>query len=64
MTPEEALQGVTCHAAKALGLKDRGMLRVGMRADIAQWAMSEPAELSYQFGINDLSNLWILGKLN
>lgn len=64
MTPEEALQGVTYHAAKALGLEDRGILKEGMRADLAQWKMSEPAQLSYQFGLSDLSNLWILGKLS
>lgn len=63
MTPEETLQGVTCHAAKALGLSDRGILKVGMRADFALWDISHPAELSYQFGVNDLLNLWILGKL-
>ncbi|KAF7769027.1 imidazolonepropionase [Pseudoalteromonas citrea] len=63
MTPEETLQGVTCHAAKALGLSDRGMLKVGMRADFALWDISHPAQLSYQFGVNDLLNLWILGKL-
>ncbi|PCK33504.1 imidazolonepropionase [Pseudoalteromonas piscicida] len=64
MTPEEALRGVTAHAARALGLGDRGMLKVGMRADLALWNISHPAQLSYQFGVTDLSNLWILGKLN
>ncbi|WP_419149553.1 imidazolonepropionase [Pseudoalteromonas 'SMAR'] len=64
MTPEEALQGVTINAAKALGLSDRGVLKAGMRADLALWNISHPAQLSYQFGVADLSNLWILGKLN
>ncbi|WP_440054403.1 imidazolonepropionase [Pseudoalteromonas sp. T1lg65] len=63
MTPEEALQGVTCHAAKALGLNDRGVLKAGMRADIAMWNITHPAQLSYQFGVNELSNLWISGTL-
>ncbi|CAH9054025.1 Imidazolonepropionase [Pseudoalteromonas sp. CIP111854] len=63
MTPLEALEGVTVNAAKALGLSDRGMLKVGMRADIALWQVDHPAELSYQFGVSDLSNLWISGKL-
>lgn len=63
MTPEETLQGVTCHAAKALGLEDRGVLKVGMRADLALWEIDTPAQLSYQFGVNELSNLWISGKL-
>ncbi|MCO7199735.1 imidazolonepropionase [Pseudoalteromonas sp. OANN1] len=64
MTPEEALCGVTVNAAKALGLSDRGVLKVGTRADLALWGITHPAQLSYQFGVADLSNLWILGKLN
>ncbi|WP_462155609.1 imidazolonepropionase [Pseudoalteromonas piscicida] len=64
MTPEEALRGVTINAAKALGLGDRGVLKVGTRADLALWDITHPAQLSYQFGVADLSNLWILGKLN
>ena len=63
LTPEETLQGVTVNAAKALGLDDRGMLKVGMRADLALWDIATPAQLSYQFGVNELSNLWISGKL-
>jgi len=63
LTPEETLKGVTINAAKALGLKDRGALKVGMRADLALWDIATPAQLSYQFGVNELSNLWISGKL-
>lgn len=63
MTPEEALLGVTRYGAKALGLSDRGMLKVGMRADMVLWQVGHPAELSYQFGVNDLLNTWISGKL-
>jgi len=37
MTPAEALAGVTRNAAKALGLHDTGMLRPGLRADLALW---------------------------
>ena len=63
MTPEQALAGVTRNAAVALGLDDRGVLKVGARADIAHWQISHPAQLSYQFGVNKLLNLWILGRL-
>ncbi|KZN64139.1 imidazolonepropionase [Pseudoalteromonas luteoviolacea S4060-1] len=63
MTPEEALLGATRHAAQALGLQDRGVLKVGSKADIAMWQIQHPAELSYQFGVNDLLNLWISGRL-
>lgn len=54
MTPEEALTGVTCHAARALGLDDRGTLEAGKRADLAIWSATHPAELSYRIGFNAL----------
>ncbi len=52
LTPEEALAGVTRHAARALGLQDRGVLAAGMRADFVLWRVQSPAELSYAFGSN------------
>jgi imidazolonepropionase len=48
MTPMEALQGTTTHAARALGLTDRGMIAPHMRADLCLWDASHPAELSYR----------------
>ncbi len=50
LTPFEALQGVTVHAARALGLADRGQLVPGLRADLALWNITEPAELAYAIG--------------
>lgn len=50
LTPEEALRGTTVHAARALGLADRGRLQVGLRADLVLWAAQHPAELSYWIG--------------
>ena len=50
LTPEEALRGATVHAARALGLTDRGVLRVGLRADFALWDVVHPAELVYWLG--------------
>jgi imidazolonepropionase len=52
LTPAEALAGVTRHAARALGLADRGTLAVGRRADIALWDIAEPADLAYRVGGN------------
>lgn len=52
LTPEEALTGVTCTAALALGLHDRGALEVGKKADFALWDITHPAELAYQVGGN------------
>ena len=52
LTPEEALQGVTVNAAKALGVQDRGQLIAGQRADFVQWNFKHPAELCYWLGGN------------
>ena len=54
LTPEEALSGVTRHAAKALGLRDRGLICEGYRADLAVWNVKDPAELVYRIGFNPL----------
>ncbi len=50
LTPEEALAGATVHAARALGLADRGRIAPGLRADLAIWEADHPAELAYQIG--------------
>lgn len=54
MTPAEALAGTTRNGAHALGLGDCGVIAPGMRADLAIWNVSDPAELSYGIGINPL----------
>ena len=58
MTPEEALAGVTKHAAAALGMtQDYGTLTVGKFADFAVWDVAHPAELAYHIGWNPLQQL-------
>ncbi len=53
MTPEEALSGVTRHAATALALGDSvGTLEAGKRADFVIWDIDHPAELAYRVGFN------------
>jgi imidazolonepropionase len=52
LTPLEAVQGITVHAARALGLADRGRLAAGLRADFAVWDLEHPNELAYWFGRN------------
>ncbi|MBG1232659.1 imidazolonepropionase [Aestuariivirga litoralis] len=62
MTPEEALLGVTAHAAKALGLNNHGVIAEGHAAQFAVWNITHPAELSYRIGFNPLHQR-IMGKL-
>jgi imidazolonepropionase len=50
LTPEEALAGATVHAARALGLSDRGSIAPGLRADLACWRIAAPSELAYRIG--------------
>ncbi len=63
MTPEEALAGVTRHAAAALGLHDRGVLAAGKRADFVLWDVERPAELSYALGANPRLQTVFKGQL-
>ncbi len=62
LTPEEALRGVTVHAARALGLADRGTLAPGQRADLVAWNVRAPAELCYWIGGELVREVWIGGE--
>jgi len=62
LTPEEALRGATVNAARALGLHDRGVLRVGNRADFAHWNIGQPAELAYWLGGNPSAAIYANGN--
>jgi imidazolonepropionase len=62
LTPLEALRGMTVHAAKALGLQDRGRFIAGQRADFAVWQVAHPRELAYWFGRNPCSARVVAGK--
>jgi imidazolonepropionase len=53
LTPQEALSGLTRHAASALGRADKiGTLEIGKQADMVLWQVNEPVELSYRIGGN------------
>jgi len=64
LTPLEALQGVTIHGAKALGLGDtHGQLKVGFAADFVCWDVNKPAELSYWLGGQLVKHRAVAGAL-
>ena len=63
LTPEEALRGATVHAARALGLEDRGRLVVGQRADFVRWRIGQPAQLAYWLGGDLVSAVHAGGRL-
>ncbi len=64
LTPEEALLGTTAHAARALGLSDRGRIAPGLRADLCVWDAHHPAELSYLIGAAPLHNRMFGGRFD
>jgi imidazolonepropionase len=63
LTPEEALRGATVHAARALGLNDRGRLAEGLRADFVVWDVATPADLAYWIGGSLASQVVAGGRL-
>ncbi|MDA9770587.1 imidazolonepropionase [Emcibacteraceae bacterium] len=63
LTPEEAIAGVTRNAAKALGLRDRGIIKEGMLADLVRWDIEHPAELAYYVGGNQVKSVIKNGKI-
>jgi imidazolonepropionase len=64
LTPVEALQGVTKHAAAALGLSATcGTLVPGKNADFCVWDIEHPAELAFRVGYNPLVSVVKLGVL-
>lgn len=62
LTPLEALAGVTRNAARALGLRDRGVLAADLRADFVLWDVQRPAQLSYALGANPCRQTVIQGE--
>ncbi|MBW4051927.1 MAG: imidazolonepropionase [Proteobacteria bacterium] len=63
LTCEEALAGVTRHAARALGMQgERGMLTAGKAADFVVWSIGEPEELGYWSGFNPCRSVIKAGR--
>ena len=52
LTPEEAIAGMTTHAARALGLAhDIGTIEAGKAADLCAWRVDDLSELGYWIGM-------------
>ncbi len=63
LTPEEALTGVTRHAAQALGLAhQKGQLKTTWDADLLLWDIDHPAQLSYSINMHLPKKIWIAGQ--
>jgi imidazolonepropionase len=62
LTPEEALRGVTVNAARALGMKDRGVIAAGQKPDLALWTVEAPGHLAYPLGLNPLASVFKNGR--
>ncbi|MBV8679283.1 MAG: imidazolonepropionase [Aquitalea sp.] len=63
LTPEEALAGVTRHAAQALGrAHSHGRLAAGCVADLLLWDIEHPAEIVYGLGVNPLAERVFRGR--
>lgn len=64
LTPQEALAGVTRHAAQALGLQTtHGSIELGKQADLVLWHIDRPADLSYAIGFNPCAQVVRSGVL-
>jgi imidazolonepropionase len=63
LTPEEALAGMTVHAARALGIEeDTGTLEAGKRADLVVWDADHPAQLAALIGMVRPRHVYLGGR--
>ncbi len=57
----EAIHAVTINAATVLGLRDRGIIAPGMRADMVLLRHRDERELAYEFGSNPVDMVFLQG---
>lgn len=62
LTPAEALTACTVNAAAALGLRDRGALVAGQRADLLALHASDWRDLAYTLGANPVRDVFVGGQ--
>ncbi|MCC6427481.1 MAG: amidohydrolase family protein [Phycisphaerales bacterium] len=63
LTPEEAIEAGTSHAAAVLNLPDRGALSPGMRADLVLLRHTDPRMLAYEIGGDPVDAVVCAGRL-
>jgi imidazolonepropionase len=63
LSVEDALRGITCTAARALGLGDgRGTLAPGAPADLVILDVPDYRSIAYHFGVNHVREVFIDGR--
>ena len=63
MTMAESFAGITFRAATALGLTDRGVLKIGLLADMIAFPTSDYREILYNQGSLKPSMVWKRGEI-
>lgn len=63
VSPEEALLATTAGAARAVGLRDRGVLAPGLLADLQVWDVQSHVDLVYRIGRNAVSAVVKRGRI-
>ncbi len=63
LTPEEALAGITCHGARALGLAASHGTLAGRLPILSHWPLSRPAELISGWAVNLPCTVVYRGKI-
>ncbi len=64
LTPQEALLGVTRHAAQALGETGHlGLIKTGAIADFIVWNFTHPTEIAYMVGLPQISQRVVGGEI-
>jgi imidazolonepropionase len=63
LTPQEAIAACTVNAAAVLGLKDRGTVEAGRRADLLLLEHTDERMLAYEFGGNPVALVICAGRV-
>ena len=61
LTVLEAIRATTSTPAALLGLDDRGLIRVGARADLLLLRHRDERLLGYELGGNPVNRIWVGG---